>query len=115
MHYGATTKATDFRPDDWKTKAARVLFGFIPRASPDNERLYPHVKKWLVEIDDNGTPQREIGLGDGGIPLFAAPDKRNCGFWTDSPYTFTTNELEPVSAEEFEVNWLFVGGANNDA
>jgi hypothetical protein len=115
MRYGATTKATDLRADDWGTKAVRILLGFIPRASPDNEHLYPHVKKWPLEIDDKGNPQREIGLGVEGIPLFAAPDIRNYGFWTDSPYVFTAHELEPISVEEFEFNWMFVGGAHNDA
>src|SRR3954468_24718302 len=71
MHYLPTTK-TSFRPPDWKVRITRAIVWFLPRASPDHERLYPRVKKWLLEIDEAGLPSREIGLADDGTPLFTA-------------------------------------------
>jgi hypothetical protein len=103
--YGNTTLATKFGRDAWQVKALRFLLFFIPRANPDNEKFYPLIKKWCLEIDDNGEPVREIGIDTKGEPLFAAPDKRNVGFWTDSDKTFNLNELEIVSAEQFEQLW----------
>lgn len=106
MVYGSTILATDFGPDTWQLKLIRCFLFFIPRGCPDHEKLYRFVKKWLLEIDDAGVPVREIGLNDQGVPLFAAPDDRNVGFWTDSPKTFVKDELEAISAEEFERNWI---------
>jgi len=81
-----------------------ILF-FVPRANPDQEKLYPHVAKWLVEIDESGAPIREIGMDKNNSPLFAAPNIRNYGFWTDSDKKFEIQELEPSSKEEFESIW----------
>jgi hypothetical protein len=105
MYYGSTTEATDFVPLDWKSRVIRAVFWFIPSANPDFERLFPLVRKWLVEIDDDGNAQREVALSADGAPLFAAPDERNCGFWTDSSKEFARAELGDLSAAEFEAAW----------
>ena len=106
MYYGSTTKSTNHEPNDWRIKIARALLWFIPRSAPDHELLYPSVRKWLVEIDEKGNANREIGLGKDNAPLFAAPEGRNIGFWTDSPYAFSREELAPIEASEFERLWL---------
>lgn len=108
MIYGSTTLATDFVSDSWKEKLLRVLLFFIPRGSPDHEKLYPLVRKWYLEIDETGDPVREIGLDAEGRPLFGAPDDRNLGFWTDSPKEFQPSELYSMLAEEFEKLWQAV-------
>jgi hypothetical protein len=105
MYYGSTTQATDFAPDDWNVRLFRAAFWFIPRANPDFEPLFVYVRRWLVEVDDSGRAQREVALGNDGTPLFAAPNERNCGFWTDSDKAFLESELVPVSASEFEQSW----------
>jgi hypothetical protein len=105
MRYGITTKATDFHPPDWKTRLIRTLFFFVPDGNPDHEQFYPSIRKWLLEVDDRGIPQREVALGDEDVPLFAAPDDRNHGFWTDNSYAFSANELEPVEPSRFEECW----------
>lgn len=105
MIYGSTTLATEFAPDTWRLKLARAVLFFIPRGSPDQERFYPLVRKWCLEIDDSGVPMREIGLDAEGRPLFGAPNGRNYGFWTDSPKTFQPSELNGIPAEEFERLW----------
>jgi hypothetical protein len=108
MHYGSTTKATNLKKPSVGVKLIRFLLWFIPCASPDHEAHYPEVKCWFLETDDEGRPQREIGLDQNGKPLFAAPDSRNTGFWTDSAYPFQKNELTSISLETFEDAWTAV-------
>jgi hypothetical protein len=103
MRYGSTLKATNLPPQDWKVKALRLFLWFVPRAAPDQEPLYPRVRKWLVEVDEGGNVAREIALGENDIPLFAAPDARNRGFWSD--HAFLKDELVPIGADHFEQLW----------
>jgi len=105
MLYGSTTLATDFSQDSWQVKALGFVLSFIPKASPDNEKLYPLVKKWCLVIDDNGMVNREIGLDAIGRPLFASPNQRNLGFWPDTDKKFDKSELDLISAEQFETLW----------
>ena len=89
----------------------RRLLWFIPSASPDHEARYSKVRRWLLEVDDSGAPQREVGLADDGNPLIAAPDERNFGFWTDSSYLFHSSEGEAIDAAYFETLWRLALGA----
>ncbi|MFH2045133.1 MAG: hypothetical protein ABIK92_08290 [Pseudomonadota bacterium] len=91
--------------NNWKVRLINALLFFIPRANPDNEKLYPQVAKWLIEIDDKAIPSREIGLDIDNNPLFAAPDERNYGFWSDTSEPFNKTDLEPVDKEYFEAMW----------
>jgi hypothetical protein len=73
MHYGITIEATDFTDQmmsDWRDRLLKIIFFFVPRANPDNELLYPRVRSWALEIDEDGWPQREVGLDSTGKPLF---------------------------------------------
>ena len=112
MFYGATTNATDFTDNalnSWKVRLVKTLLFFVPRANPDVERLYPLVKEWVLELSDDGWPQREVGLDQTGKPLFATPDGNNTGYWTDMAHQqFQHEELRQVSAEEFERFWSHV-------
>ncbi len=83
----------------------KVLFFFIPRANPDNDPKLYLVRQWLIEFDDEGVPEREVGLGVDGKPVFAAPDKRNWGFWVDSDMTFSSFERNEITVEEFDQAW----------
>ena len=105
MRYGSTTKATDFSAPDWKIRLAKAVLFFIPAANPYSETLYPRVRKWLIEVDDDGAPSREIGLDADGLPLFRAPEARDLGFWTDSDVLFAPVDLEPIPAEDFARLW----------
>ena len=110
MHYGVTTEATDFtaaQMNNWRVNLLKVALFFIPRANPDNEPYYPSVKSWALELSDEGLPLREIGLSESGSVLFRAPDARNTGFWPDmASKLFEPEELQPLSAEEFQSLWL---------
>ena len=66
MHYGITTEGANFTDDlmsDWRIRVLKAVLFFVPRANPDNERLHPKVRSWALELDDQGWPQREVGLG----------------------------------------------------
>lgn len=109
MIYGVTTLATDFTDqplNNWLVRLIKALLFFVPRANPDVERLYPQVKSWALEISDDGWPQREVGLDKAGKPLFATPNDKNTGFWTDMAHQqFQQSELRQISTEEFERLW----------
>jgi hypothetical protein len=113
MRYGSTRKAAPLPVADWKVKAMRLLLWFIPRGSPDHEPLYPRVRKWIVEVDESGNVAREIALGENDIPLFAAPDARNRGFWSD--HVFSMDELAPIEAGYFEQLWARCVSSQSDA
>jgi hypothetical protein len=105
MYYGSTTLGLPLPQNAWRVRLVRALLRFIPRANPDHEPLYPKVKRWLLEVDASGHPNREIGLDEHGKPLFAAPDSRNTGFFTDSNVTFAQSDLALCEAAEFEDLW----------
>ncbi|PCJ30272.1 MAG: hypothetical protein COA90_09905 [Gammaproteobacteria bacterium] len=108
MNYGYTTLATDWDKEEMNALSIRIIKAilfFIPSGNLDHEKLYPKVEKWLIEIDDNGIPMREIGLNENNKFLFSSPNDRNIGFWTDSPKIFHENELETVTQEYFELIW----------
>jgi hypothetical protein len=62
MTYGSTLLATNFGPDCWQVRLRRALLFFIPRANPDYERLYRHVRKWYLELDDSGCRCERLAL-----------------------------------------------------
>jgi hypothetical protein len=109
MFYGSTLEATDWSEEmmnNWKAKIIKALLFFIPRANPDNEKFYPLISMWLVEIDDNGWPKREVALDKNNQVLFCSPDQKNTGFWTDMAIQqFTKSELIPVDQDYFEQCW----------
>lgn len=110
MFYGITTLATDFSKEEmssWRVRFFEALFFFVPRANPDNERHYPQVRSWALELDASGWPRREVGLDGSGTPLFRAPDDRNTGFWPDmARRQFDHAELEPITEESFNALWV---------
>jgi hypothetical protein len=110
MYYGTTTRGTGLQPEGWSERLIRSILFFIPPANPDNAPLYPRVSQWLLEIDEDGHPFREIGLDEHGKPLFGAPNDRNFGFFTDSDATFAKTDLNLVRREEFEKQWQSLTG-----
>ena len=119
MFYGTTTLATDFTEEILRNRKVRIikaLLFLVPNANPDVERLYPLVKKWALELSDDGSPQREIGLDNQGVALFRLPNDRNTGFWTDMAHRqFERGDVQEISAGEFEQLWVSAETAVTDA
>ena len=109
MRYGYTTEATDFshkQLNDWRVRLLKAVLFFVPRANPDIEKQYPLVKRWALELSDDGWPEREIGIDEAGKPLFRTPDGRNTGFWPDmASKKFEPSELEPMTENDFQNLW----------
>ena len=108
MYYGITTLATDFTVEmmsNWRLRIINAIF-FFARANPGNEALYPQVRAWALELDEDGWPQREVGLDSAGKPLFGAPNQHNTGFWPDmSAKQFEPSELQEMSELQFNQLW----------
>jgi len=108
MDYIRTKEATGWIPADfrdWKARFLRSILFFVPNANPDHEKFYPEVAEWLLEIDENGHPNREVGLNSEGLAVLAAPDERNFGLWCDGPSILDAGDFEQVSEKEFEQKW----------
>ncbi|MCB9385355.1 MAG: hypothetical protein H6509_12140 [Bryobacterales bacterium] len=69
----------------------RVIRKVLPLANP--------------EVDDEGTPQRELGFDTDEQPIVAGPIGENFGFWTDSSMKFRPAEHRVVSSKEFAATW----------
>lgn len=108
MKYCSTTLATNFTHEEmnhWKVLLIKALLWFIPRSNPDNEPLYPQVKKWLLELNEANEPVREIGLDIYDQPLFCAPNERNFGFWTDSNEPIENDYIKTIEKDFFDKLW----------
>ena len=82
-----------------------VLRKLIPLANPDFDRTYKRVRKWWIELDETGIPQRELGFDQDGGVIVAGPICDNLGFWTDSTMTFSPTEHKRIPEEAFESAW----------
>ncbi|HEY7642341.1 MAG TPA: hypothetical protein VH814_21585 [Steroidobacteraceae bacterium] len=93
------------QPAGWREKLVYALLWFIPRANPDFEVRWPHVRRWYVEVDDSGVPVRELGLDANAMPISAGPWERNFGFWTDSGQPLPEDRSSEIDRDEFETMW----------
>jgi hypothetical protein len=88
----------------WLCVALFVKLVF-PAANPNFESTHGNVRKWWVEIDAAGVPQRELGFDARGEPIRAGPFGRNMGYWTDSNMLFEVDKYRAVPSDEFDSAW----------
>jgi hypothetical protein len=81
--------------------AKRVL----PRANLDYDVHFDQIAYWLVEVNDQGQAEREIGFSAQQEPLMFAPTDRNYGMWTDSDRIFGLEQLESRNDFPFDSTW----------
>lgn len=91
----------------FKDLLTKLLTTIIPKANPDFDDKIRDVRQWILEVDDEeGTPEREIGLNENGKVMMIMPWKNNYGFWTNSLVQIDdmskTHEMNFVDKEEFE-------------
>ncbi len=102
-----TTLGTDFEENkSLSDKLVRRLLFFIPEANPGYEGNMHLVKKWVIEFDQEGSPNREVGLNEEGNIVLAGPSERDYGFWIDTNMKFADFTGEVVSKSEFEAIWM---------
>jgi len=106
MHYIRTKLATDFpEKEDLLEKALKKILFFIPESSPGYRGKWHLVKEWLIEFDEDGRPNREIGIGSNKTPVVASPNSSDYGFWIDSNMVYSDFKEEKISKEIFESSW----------
>jgi hypothetical protein len=77
----------------------------FPQASPDYDAVFEQVAYWLVEVDDAGQAQREIGFNTQQEPILFAPTNRNYGLWTDSDRVFAPEQFDSRNDFPFDSTW----------
>lgn len=116
MPFIRTKQATDWSKH--KPTIAKRFFRFALRsieANPDYTAKLYLVSEWLIEFDDEGLPEREIGIDKDGLPVLAGPDSRNYGFWLDANMTISDFTGELINQEEFERYWKTVNAISKTA
>ena len=85
---------------------AGILSRVLPAANPDFHDIYGRVVTFHVELDSDGSPEREVGLDSSGRVVFIAPWRENLGVILDSyEEPFDASKYEQISAERFQREW----------
>jgi len=106
VKYLRTTLATNWELE--KSLSQRVIekvLWFIPKANPDYDSKLHHVKEWLIEFDESGVPDREIGLDQNGNFILSGPNTNNHGFWLDTNMLYQDFKGSTCSPEVFNQLW----------
>ena len=74
------------RSSFFKTLLWKFLSTIIPKANPDFENQIQNINIWLIEFDENGITEREIGLDKDEKTVMIMPWKDNYGYWTDNNF-----------------------------
>lgn len=65
------------------------------------------VEYWLLEVNKDGSINREIGVNDKGKIVSIAPYHANRGQWVDSKVSLNPDEYKSITEEEFIEKWKF--------
>jgi len=85
---------------------AGFLRRILPAANPDFHNIYERVVAFHVELDSDGSPEREVGLDSSGRVVFIAPWRENLGVILDSySEPFDSSKFEQIPAVQFEQEW----------
>jgi len=82
-----------------------VLMRVLPKASPDYDKRIRDVAYWLVQVDEQGQAEREIGFNAQHEPILFAPTNRNYGLWTDSDRVFAPEQFDSRNDFPFDSTW----------
>jgi hypothetical protein len=92
------------------TLLKKLFSTIIPKANPDFEGQIHNINIWLIEFDEDGIPEREIGLDKYAKTVMIMPWKDNYGYWTDNNFKlqdlkngFKYSEIEK---DYFEKEWI---------
>lgn len=89
------------KPSGW---FGRMLLS-IDTANPSYKGKLHHIRSWMIEFDETGSPWREIGLDADGAIVVAGPSDKDYGFWLDTTTQYAEFVGETVTQEKFEVLW----------
>jgi hypothetical protein len=107
MTYIRTRLATGWpEKEPFAVKVMYAMLFFIPRSNPDYDKKMHLLHEWLVEFDESGLPDREIGLDANGKAVLAGPDARNYGFWLDTNMRLQDfKDREEIDGDKFNACW----------
>ena len=87
----------------------KILVKISNAANPDFDNQIHKTDNWLIEFDEFGIPEREIGLDKDGKTVMIMPWKDNYGYFTDNNFKlqdfkngFSYSEIE---RDYFEQEW----------
>ncbi len=84
----------------------RIIGKLLPPANPDLEPYFSRTQIWWLEIDDDGTPRREIGFDIDGQAIVLGPVGGNHGFLIDASDDWRdSDEDSPEAARDFDAVW----------
>ena len=93
----------------WKNLLIKILSKILPVANPDFDKKIDDVKYWMIEFDETGLAEREIGLDRNSKVILKMPFKNNYGYWTDNNLQFDdfikTFVCEKIEKKVFEHKW----------
>ncbi len=72
----------------------------MPESTNQDKECY-----WYLELNDNGTVNREISFSNKHKIVSKAPLNRDRGLWADSNVTLNYNEYEQIDQKEFLYYW----------
>jgi hypothetical protein len=95
------------KPLTWWFKIfSSIIRIIIPSEYPNLDNYWEQTKIWWLEIDRDGTPQREIGFDSQGQPIVIGPIGGNSGFLLDSCDNWKDSKEDSVeAAKKFEITW----------
>ena len=98
------------RSSFFQTILSKFLLTVIPKANPDFENQIQNINIWLIEFDEDGIPEREIGLDKDGKTVMIMPWKDNYGYWTDNNFNLQDFEngfnCSEIEKDYFENEWI---------
>ncbi len=104
------------RSSFFKTLLWKFLSTIIPKANPDFENQIQNINIWLIEFDENGIPEREIGLDKDEKTVMIMPWKDNYGYWIDNNFKLQDFKngfkYSEIDKEYFESRWNYFAEKN---
>jgi len=86
---------------------AKLLIWILPAANPDLETDIGKARIWWLEIDDEGSPQREIGFDIDGTPIVLGPIEGNFGYLIDASDDWSDSDADSLeAAKKFNQVWI---------
>ena len=93
----------DSKPWPWFLQALGYV---LPKANPDLDPFIDQAKTWWLEVDESGSPLREIGFDHAGVPIVLAPVAGNFGFLIDAGDDWSEYPVDPsITDEQFDTVW----------
>jgi hypothetical protein len=90
----------------WERALEWGLRDIVPAVNPDLEQYICASRVWWLEIDDEGTPLRELGFDVDGKAIVLGPVAGNHGYLIDSSDDWSdSDEDSRFAAENFERVW----------